>query len=56
VEWSDINSVTTMWVSNTSVDQRRFFNFIIYAERTTNLVNNTSESVHVADDLYKIYR
>jgi len=56
VEWSSGSSTTTMWIPNTSVDQRRFLPFITNDVLSTYHDCNHYKSSYVADGLYQLYR
>ena len=56
MEWNSGSFVTTMWVSNTSVDQRRFLPFITNDVPPDCEYNRGRKSNYVANGLYTLYR
>ena len=56
MEWSSGCVTTTMWISNTSVDQRRFLPFITNDVLSTYHGCNHNKPNYVANGLYPLYR
>jgi hypothetical protein len=55
-KWSSGSFVTTMWICNTCVDQRRFLPFIANDVPPVCEYNRDNKSNYLANGLYQVYR